>query len=537
MCQTYFYRTSFLFFNLLRRDWKKLFLWISLLSFFAGGFVSSIQEIYGRSAASLQGMFETLKNPAMVALCGPTKATSKGFSIPAMYAQEMLLFTSIFFAVMSIFHVICRTRQEEEDGIKELVNAFPVGSLSCTTALLFEIVFIYVVIAGMTTMILQFQHVPYMNFSSNLLFSVSLSLQGILWGVVALLGAQLFSYATSARSFSLITLGVLYLIRMGTDLKAEIFSWFNPLSWSYLVNVYVKDNYCPLLFVVLLSLFLVGVALFLEQVRDLGGSFFSEKEGRCDARKSFLSLHGLFFRLQKPLIFSWSIGLFILGGTYGSIFEDIGNFFKKSAIIKQMFLRNSRYSLQEQFMSTLCLIFAILSTIFALSSLMKLVSEEKRDRWSQVIAMPQNRAKFYFLHVVFAGFLGIIGQILSILGLYVAQYFVMRAPISFLGVLKAGIIWIPAITFLIGILTCFIGFFPRFSFVIWGYVIFSFFVGYFDSLMKFPKILRRLDIFLYIPQLPVDTMNWESIIVVSLFSLGLILLGFVGYQRRDLILD
>jgi ABC-2 type transport system permease protein len=138
---------------------------------------------------------------------------------------------------------------------------------------------------------------------------------------------------------------------------------------------------------------------------------------------------------------------------------------------------------------------------------------------------------------MFADFLGVVGQILSILGLYCAQYFVMKTPIPFFEVLKAGIVWIPAIIFSIGILACFIGFLPRLSVVIWGYVVFSFLISYFGPLMKFPKIVRKLAIFLYIPQLPVDSMNWESIIVISLFSIGLVLLGFLGYQRRDLILD
>lgn len=60
---------------------------------------------------------------------------------------------------------------------------------------------------------------------------------------------------------------------------------------------------------------------------------------------------------------------------------------------------------------------------------------------------------------------------------------------------------------------CLIGFLPRCSVVIWGYIIYSFF-SYFGQLMKLPKIVKHLDVFFDLLRLPVDLMNWGHISIL-----------------------
>ncbi|NGY80411.1 hypothetical protein F6Y02_40730 (plasmid) [Bacillus megaterium] len=202
-----FNMTGMLFLHTLRRDWLKLLIWAVALSLFTGGFASAMYEIYGKDPAGLMAMYETLKNPAMIAMLGPTSAAAETYTVGAMYAHEMILFTSLVFAIVSIMHVISRTRKEEDDGTTELIRSFQVGRLANTTAVVIEMFLLHLVISVLSTGLLQVQGVPGMDFHSNLLYSSSLGMQGFLWAMIALIFAQLAAGAGSARGLSFFTLG------------------------------------------------------------------------------------------------------------------------------------------------------------------------------------------------------------------------------------------------------------------------------------------------------------------------------------------
>ena len=57
---------------------------------FSGGFVPAFEEL--TSGQGLAGLYETLQNPAMIAMVGPTPASNAAeYTLGAMYANEMLL--------------------------------------------------------------------------------------------------------------------------------------------------------------------------------------------------------------------------------------------------------------------------------------------------------------------------------------------------------------------------------------------------------------------------------------------------------------
>lgn len=86
-----FSRWSTLFSQNLSRDWKKILIWLVGVTAFSGGFVPAFEEL--TSGQGLAGLYETLQNPAMIAMVGPTPASNAAeYTLGAMYANEMLLF-------------------------------------------------------------------------------------------------------------------------------------------------------------------------------------------------------------------------------------------------------------------------------------------------------------------------------------------------------------------------------------------------------------------------------------------------------------
>ena len=532
-----FDKTKTLFVHTLKRDWLKLIFWFFGLVAFAAAGLGKIHEIYGGNPNELLMMKETLQNPAMIALLGPSVATAENYTVGAMYAQEMILFTALTFAIVSIIHVVSRTRKEEDDGTTELIRSFSVGKLAGTSAIVIELFIFHCLVAFAIGALLQVQGISSMMiFSENLLFGATLAAQGFLWGMIALLFAQIATNASGAKGLSFFVLGIFYIMRMITDMESFHLSWLNPLAWSYLVEVYVNNHWTPILLALTLSFLLIVISFRLELTRDVGGGFLAEGEGRAYAHKTLLNLQGLALRQQRTTIFSWLIGLFTLGATYGSVFQNMNDFVKGSAMIQEMFLQaGSHYTIQEQFMTTLFLIMGLFSSVFGLTSFMRLINEEKKNYQEQLYAKPLSRANFYWTYGSIGIVLSILGQFSAIFGLFIGQYSVMSEPIAFVEVAKAGFIWLPAIFFTLALLSLFIGYLPRRTSVIWGYLLFAFFISYFGTLMNLPKFVARLDIFSYIPKIPVETMNWGNVALIVLLSIALFVVGFVGYRNRDLI--
>src|SRR5690606_16020573 len=106
-----FARWEILFGQYLKRDWKKIIIWIIGIGIFSAGFVPAFEEL--AKGQGLVGMFETMKNPAMIAIVGPTPIeVATDYTLGAMYAHEMLLFCGLIAMAMSVFHVIGHTRKE-----------------------------------------------------------------------------------------------------------------------------------------------------------------------------------------------------------------------------------------------------------------------------------------------------------------------------------------------------------------------------------------------------------------------------------------
>ncbi|MGX6991249.1 hypothetical protein ACWN8M_06435, partial [Pseudolactococcus reticulitermitis] len=133
---------ALIFRNLVKKDWKKLSLNLVGLVYFAVFYAPMMKDIYS-TKADLLAMFETLKNPAMIALVGPTEATAQTVTLASFYFQEMTLFTALIFIIVGILHVLSRTRAEEEEGLSELILSFPVGKLTQAGAVLLELTGFY----------------------------------------------------------------------------------------------------------------------------------------------------------------------------------------------------------------------------------------------------------------------------------------------------------------------------------------------------------------------------------------------------------
>lgn len=178
---------ALIFRNLIKKDWKKLSVTLLGLVYFTIFYAPMMTNIYS-TKTELLAIFETLKNPAMIALVGPTEATTQTVTLASFYFQEMTLFTALIFIIVGILHVLSRTRAEEEEGLSELVLSFPVGKLTQPVAVLLEMTGFYLtsallITAGLTILT---QKIAGFSLATNALYGFSLALSGLLFSALAL---------------------------------------------------------------------------------------------------------------------------------------------------------------------------------------------------------------------------------------------------------------------------------------------------------------------------------------------------------------
>jgi ABC-2 type transport system permease protein len=534
MMKEKFARWEILFAQYVKRDWKKILFWVFGVGLFSAGFVPAFEEIAkGQGAA---GLYETLKNPAMIAIVGPTPIDSATeYTLGAMYTHEMLLFCGLLAMVVSVLHVISHTRKEEDLGLTELVRSFHIGRQANAAATMVETILIHIILALFTSGVLMSFEAETVTVEGSLLFGASIGVAGIIGAGLALFFAQIMPTSTSATGSTLGLIGVLYIIRAGTDTSNVDLSMFNPLGWFYLTYPYTNNDWVPLLFAFLFVVIITIVAFILEGLRDMGAGYLPERKGRAYAKKSLLSVRGLLFKLNKGVVIGWMMTFIFIGASYGAIYGDMQTFIESNEIMKQMFT-HAGISIEESFTGTIMLVMIVLISIVPILIVNKLFAEERRMRLSQLFSTKVTRSQLYWHCMGIAIFTSVVGIFISASTLGGTALSVMETPttMEFNDFLAAGFNYFPSVLFIIGLAALALGWMPNLGKVVYIYLAYCFTVNYFGAIVDIPEWVSNIAVLSWLPQLPLEEFDALTFLTITVISIMLMVLGYVGYRKRDM---
>lgn len=519
----------------LKRDWKKIILWIVLLGLFGGAFVPAFEEI--AKGDGLIGMYQTMDNPALTAMVGTTPIdAAENYTLGAMYANEMLLFTGLISAIVSALHVVGHTRKEEDLGITELISSFRIGRQANSLAVIIETILINGLLTIFIGSIMLIFDANTIVFEGAFLFGVSIGMAGIMGATIALIMAQIIPTSGGATGSSLGILGFLYLTRGMTDVVNQNLSVINPMSWTYLTYPFTENNWSFLVYLLIFSIVGFVLAFVLEGNRDIGSGYIQQSVGRLHARKTLLSVPGVFLRLNRGMIVTWLIAFVIMGLAYGSIYGDLQSFVESNEMISQMF-QQENMSIEASFTGTITLVMIGLVAILPIVVVNKLFTEEKEQRLNQVFATKVSRFKIFWVNIGIALLSGLVGIFLASGSLGVAGLDVMdeSTALEFSDFIIAGFNQLPLVLFFIGLAALVLGFIPKLGKFIYIYLAYSFFIVYFEGLVDFPEWFVKTSIQGWFPQMPIEEFNSTVFLVITIISIFMIILGYIGYNRRDLI--
>ena len=459
-----FARWNILFLQYLKRDWKKIIIWVLGLGMFSAGFVPAFKEI--AKGQGLVGMFETLQNPAMISMVGPTPVeTGADYTLGAMYAHEMLLFCGLFAMIMSILHVIGHTRKEEDLGLTELLRSFQIGRQANSLAAIAEIVFINGILALFIAVVMISFGADTISIFGSVLYGASIGMAGIIGAGIALIMAQIMPTSSAATGSSLGIVGLLYIVRAGTDVS----------------NV------------------------------------------------------ELFININKGVIISWLIAYVVMGAAYGSIYGDMQTFLESNEMMKQMF-SHTGFSIEESFTGTVMMVLIGLVSILPIAIVNKLFSEERRLHLSQIYATKVTRSQLYWTSIGLSILSGLLGVLLAAgsLGGTAISAMGNSGEMDIVDFFAAGFNLFPTVLFFIGLAALALGWAPKLGKIVYIYLTFSFLLNYFSGLIDLPEWFLNTAIQSWMPQMPMDDFEASVFLTVTIISIALIVIGFLGYSRRDM---
>ncbi|WP_307794963.1 hypothetical protein [Alkalihalobacillus sp. BA299] len=224
----------------------------------------------------------------------------------------------------------------------------------------------------------------------------------------------------------------------------------------------------------------------------------------------------------------------ILGASYGSVFGDIDSFFTNNEMMAELLTPIEGFSLTEQYLSMLMSVISMICTVPALLFLLKLRSEERKSLMEHLLTRAVSRTKILGSYLLLATTFGFVMLYLSLFGLWAAATSVMEEPISFTTIFNAAMVFLPAMWMMIGVAVLLYGLLPQMTSFVWLYLGYSFFVVYLGGLLQFPEWMGNLSPFGHIPQIPVEDMNFVKVLVLTLIAAVFIVIGFIGYRKRDI---
>jgi ABC-2 type transport system permease protein len=511
----------------LRRDRVRLPIWVLAIVGIVYASTAAVADAY-TTPAQIQSYADTMGNsPAAVAMSGPPVALT---TVGGIVVYETALTALVGVALMAIFLVVRHLRTEEEEGRTELLRSTVVG-LHAPLAATMSVVSSAALLVGLGVAgaVLTLD-VPA---EGAVVYGAGVAALGVAFAGLAAATCQVMTHGRGAVGLGATLLAVAFLMRAVGDVRGGVLSWLSPIGWSQQVRAFDDNRWWPLAVSVVFAVATVAVAAVLATRRDLGSGLVAPRHGPAAAGPGLRGPVGLTVRLQRGSIVGWAAGVFIGGAAFGSFSRELETMVRENPTLAEYF-EQAGGDLVESFLSTAILLIGLLGAGFAVSSALRLRSEELAGRAEPILATGVSRSRWLLsgLAVTVTGTVIVVAA--GGLGLGVAHAIVTSDASAVPELLGKTLVYVPAVLVLSSMAVLLIGWLPRLAVVAWAVLGICFVIGWLGALLGFPAWLENVSPFTHTPAVPV-----EAVTAAPLLGLGVVVLvtgvvGLIGFRRRDI---
>lgn len=492
------------------------------------------------SASSVLGLYETpdsqltyaalaQDNPTFVVVNGPGFGLEHP-SVGAIFVTETTIWGALTAALMSVFIVLRHTRAEEEAERTDILRARMVGRHAPLAAAVSIGIAANLVIGVASVIGLAALGLPAVG---SVAASLAMAAAGIVFTGAAAVAAQLTSSNRGALGWGVGAVGAAYALRAAGDLGSGALSWASPLGWVHRVRPFAGERWWVLGLSLLATVALVALAARLSVRRDLGAGLVAPRLGPAHASAWTSHPLGLVLRLQRGAIIGWSIGLFTLGLLYGGVARDVEQMLADNPDLAEYFAQVEGASILDSYLAYTLLLGAMLTSGFAVASVLRQRTEEATGRTELVLSTPLPRHRWIGGHVLIASAGALVILLASGLGTGIGVSLALDDPSALGRLTWASATHLPAVLVLVGVAVALDGIAPRFSLGSWGVFAGVLVIGLLAELLGLPGWVRGLSPFEHSSGLPAADWSRTGPLGLSIAAALLVVAGIVGFGRRD----
>jgi ABC-2 type transport system permease protein len=511
---------------ILRRDRVRLPVWIIGITLLVLSTAASIESLYPTQADLGKAAQTANENAALIALNAPA------YGLDTLGGQAVFNVGSFGYAVMALmgmFLVGRHTRADEENGRTELLRATVLGRNAPVTGVLVVAAGAFAVLGGLVTLSMLSQGLPT---AGSVLYGAAMGMFGLLFACITAVTVQLTEHNRAALGLAGVLLGGSYVVRAIGDVGNGSLSWLSPMGWAQAARPYAGERWWTLLLLAAAAVLCVGGAFALQGVRDLGGGLVPPRPGPPVASAALVRPDGLALRLQRASLVAWTVGLGLTGVSYGSVGQDVRDLIGDNNAFEDIIAQGGG-NLTDAFFTTSLLMLALIAGGFAISSTLRLRSEETSGRAEPLLATGLGRTRWVTSYVGVA--LGGSAALMAAAGLGMGlTYGIAVSDLGQVGrLVGAAVGFVPALWLLVGVTLVLFGLAPRATTAAWGVLVACFVTGLFGELLDLPSWVVDLSPFQHVPKMPSDGFALTPILALTGVAAALIVVGVVGFRRRD----
>lgn len=512
-----------------RRDRVRVPVWFVAVVGVVTASASSVVGVYDRPDELADYAEIALADPALKAIAGP----GYGLDTPtqgAVVMNEAGLYTLIAIALMCVFLTIRHTRAEEETDRAELVRAAPVGRAATLAAASVWVTLTNLAVSAGVTLGLVTIGLPVVG---SVAFGAACTGLGLLFTGIAAIAAQIASSARSATAGSSGALGVFFVLRAIGDVGTEWMTWLSPLGWAQAIRPYSDERWWVLIPLAVATIGPAAVAVFLVGRRDLGAGLFEQRPGPARASTRLATPVALAARLQRTALLGWVVGVSIFGFFFGLVVDQADELLANPTIA-EAFAASGSGTPTEMFLATTVLVLALTASGFAVSSVLRMRTEELGFRADPILAAPVSRRRWMLSQLAVAG--GGSAAIMVASGLLTGVGHASQIGDigEILPVIGASIAMVPALLVLVALVAALIGVSPAWSPVAWASVAFVAVVGLLSETLQLPQWVRNGSPFEHVPAVPAAAFEVLPVLLLLVIASGFAAIGVVTIERRDI---